>query len=203
MIGQDIQELVEIIDLNKTKTPRIETFIRFKMDDKNILLAQSVRIGQNVVLTGNVSIGKDTSLWHNVILRGDVAPISIGECCNIQDNTVLHGQLNQWNVNLGNNVSIGHSCILHGCELADNSFIGMGTIVMNGAYIGSDVMVAAGSLISQGTRFEDPGVLIMGRPGKIVRKLKDSELQMIRETPARYTQYATQWLPLATLRNSR
>jgi len=165
------------------------------MENDTIQLGQAVRKGQNVVITGNVTIAEQTSIWHNVVLRGDVAPITIGKRCNIQDNTVIHGQLNQWEVILGDNVSIGHSCILHGCELADDSFVGMGSIIMNGCYIGPQVMVAAGSLVPQGARFEEPGTLVMGRPGKVVRKLREQEIQMILDTPKRYIQYAQQWLP--------
>jgi len=162
--------------------------------EKNIKLATTVRCGEHVVMTGNVSVGESTSVWHNVVLRGDVAPITIGRFCNIQDNTVMHGQLNQWDVRLGDYVSIGHSCLLHGCELADYSFIGMGSIVMNGAYIGSNVLVAAGSLIPENMRIEEPNVLVMGRPGKIIRPLREKEIRMIRETPDRYVTYAQQWL---------
>ncbi len=156
-----------------------------------------MRFGQNVVITGNVEIGSHSSIWHNVILRGDVAPIKIGKDCNIQDNTVLHGQLNQWKVTLGNRVSVGHSCILHGCELSDESFVGMGSILMNGSHIGSRVLVAAGSLISQGSKFEEPETLVMGRPGKVVRKLKPEEIKMVLETPKRYIKYASDWLPMS------
>jgi len=163
--------------------------------DSNQNIAANVRFGQNVVITGDVKIDDNTSIWHNVILRGDVAPITIGARTNIQDNTVLHGQLNQWDVKLGDDVSVGHSCILHGCELANESFIGMGAIIMNGAYIGPRVFVAAGSLVSQGSRFEEPNVLVMGRPGKVVRPLREREIQMIMETPKRYIQYALDWLP--------
>lgn len=160
-----------------------------------IVKEKNVRLGQNAVLTGDVQLGENTSVWHNVVLRGDVSKIQIGKDCNIQDNTVLHGQLNQWDVILGDRVSIGHSCILHGCELADDSFVGMGSIVMNGCYIGKNVLIAAGSLISEGSRFEESGVLVMGRPGKVVRKLNEREMEMIRSTPERYIEYAKQWLP--------
>lgn len=156
---------------------------------------KNVRLGQNAVLTGDVELGENTSVWHNVVLRGDVSKIVIGKDCNIQDNTVLHGQLNQWDVILGDRVSIGHSCILHGCELADDSFVGMGSIVMNGCYIGKNVLIAAGSLIPEGSRFEEPGVLVMGRPGKVIRKLNEREIEMIRSTPERYIDYAEKWLP--------
>lgn len=162
-----------------------------------IHIGQGVRFGENVVLRGTLNIGNFSSIWHNVILRGDVSPIVIGSNCNIQDNTVLHGQLNQWDVILGDRVSIGHSCILHGCELADDSFIGMGSIVMNGAYIGPYVLVAAGSLIAEGSRFAERETLVMGRPAKTVRKLKPKELQMIEQTPKRYMDYAKKWLPVS------
>ncbi|MDH5561094.1 MAG: gamma carbonic anhydrase family protein [Deltaproteobacteria bacterium] len=164
--------------------------------EKKIKLGREVRLGQNVVITERVMIGDYTSVWHNVVLRGDVSPIIIGENCNIQDNTVLHGQLDQWDVILGDRVSVGHSCILHGCELSDESFIGMGSIIMNGCYIGTRVMVAAGSLVPQGSRFTEPNKLVMGRPAKVVRDLKQNEIDMITDTPKRYLKYANQWLPV-------
>ncbi len=91
-------------------------------------------------------------------------------------------------------MSVGHCCLLHGCELADESFVGMGSILMNGSYIGHRVLVAAGSLIPQGARFNEPNTLVMGRPGKVVRKLRESELRMILETPAKYAKYAKECL---------
>ncbi|MBU3915743.1 gamma carbonic anhydrase family protein [bacterium] len=164
------------------------------MEQDTIRLGRDVGFGQNVVKTGNINIGDQTSIWHNVILRGDVAPIMIGARCNIQDNTVVHGQLNRWSTKIGDGVSVGHSCILHGCELSDESFIGMGSILMNGSFIGNRVMVAAGSLISQGSRFEEPNTLVMGRPGKVVRELREEEINMILNTPKGYIEYARQWL---------
>ena len=158
-------------------------------------LGRDVRFGRNVVKTGCVNIGDHTSIWHNVILRGDVAPITIGQRCNIQDNTVLHGSLNKWETIIGNDVSVGHLCILHGCELSDECFIGMGSIIMNGSYIGGRVVVAAGSLISQGSVFKEPNTLVMGRPGKVVRELKPDEIEMVLNTPRGYMKYAQQWLP--------
>ncbi len=166
------------------------------MTDK-ITFGQNARLGQNAVLTGSVTLGQDTSIWHNVILRGDVAPIIIGDQCNIQDGTVIHGQLNEWKVKIGDRVSVGHSCILHGCELENDSFVGMGSIIMNGCYIGKHVVIAAGSLIPERKQFREDNVLIMGRPGKIVRELNENERRMISETPPRYVNYAMKWLPLA------
>jgi len=155
----------------------------------------SVRLGEYVVTTGDVTIGESSSIWHQVVIRGDVAPITIGAFTNIQDATVLHGQLGKHSVTLGDYVSVGHGCILHGCELADHCFVGMGAMVMNGAYIGSHVLVAAGSLVPQGARFDEPYTLVMGRPAKVVRKLNETEIQMILDTPKRYISYAEQWLP--------
>ncbi len=165
------------------------------MKDWKFEFGPGVRFGQNAVVTGRVSIGEETSIWHNVVLRGDVEPIVIGKRCNIQDGTVLHGQLGLYGVTLGDEVSIGHTCILHGCELATRSFIGMGSIVMNGVYIGEEVLVAAGSLVPEGKRFETPGMLVMGRPAKEVRPLNERERAMITGTPQRYLGYAQSWLP--------
>ncbi len=163
----------------------------------NLVFGENVRFGQNVVTTGNVILGRDTSIWHNVVIRGDVAPITIGDQCNIQDGTVIHGQLNRWEVKIGDKVSVGHSCVLHGCELESECFIGMGSMVMNGCVIGKNVLIAAGSLIPEGTHIKEENVLVMGRPGKIIRELKDREIRMIQDTPSRYIDYANQWLPLA------
>lgn len=160
----------------------------------NVVCGENVRLGQNAVLTGDIVIGKNSSLWHNTVVRADVAPVRIGELTNIQDNTVIHGQLGKWGVTIGDRVTVGHGCILHGCHLASDCFIGMGTIIMNGAYIGSNVFIAAGSLIPGGTRIEDQNVLVMGRPGKVVRCLKDEEIKLLRETPHNYMKYAEKWL---------
>ncbi len=165
------------------------------MQAEQIQFGQGVRLGQNAVLTGRVTVGEESSLWHNVVIRGDVEPIIIGKRVNIQDATVLHGQLGKYGVTIGDDVSIGHGCILHGCELASNSFIGMGAMVMNGAYIGRFVLVAAGSLVPEGKRFDEPYTLIMGRPAKVARKLNEKEIALIEGTPKRYVGYAQQWLP--------
>lgn len=159
------------------------------MDD-HIVCGENVRLGQNAVLTGDVVIGANSSIWHNTVVRADVAPVRIGELTNIQDNTVIHGQLGKWGVTIGDRVTIGHSCILHGCHLDSDCFIGMGTIIMNGAYIGSNVFIAAGSLITGGTRIEESNVLVMGRPGKVIRKLKEDEIRLLKETPYNYKIYA-------------
>lgn len=157
-------------------------------------VGKDVCFGENVVATGKVEVGDQSSIWHNVVMRGDVESITIGKRCNIQDGTIMHGQLGKWSVKIGDDVSVGHACVLHGCELADESFIGMGSIVMNGAYIGSNVLVAAGSLIPEGARFEESGTLVMGRPGKVVRKLNEREIEMIKNTPPKYIEYAEKWL---------
>lgn len=169
------------------------------MKSNQIELAPEVRFGQNVVVTGEVSMGEYTSIWHNCVIRGDVAPIHIGSHCNIQDNTVIHGQLNAWSVNIGNRVSVGHSCLLHGCTLEDDSFVGMGSIIMNGAVIGSRVLVAAGSLVKEGAQFTEPNTLVVGRPAKVIRKFSDDHLKLILDTPKRYIQYAQEWIDLAKI----
>ena len=160
----------------------------------NIQFGHPTWIGKNAVLTGKLSIGDYTSIWHNVVIRGDVTPIRIGKNCNIQDGSILHGQIHEYDVQIGNNVSIAHASIIHGSVLADNCFIGMGAMLMNGCRIGEHVFVAAGSLLSPGSIFEEPYTLVMGRPGKVVRKLKDEEIKTMQRTVNNYIDYAEQWL---------
>lgn len=169
---------------------------KIELMNNSIVFGKNVRLGQHTVLTGDLAIGDDVSIWHNAVVRADVAPIVIGNQTNIQDNTVIHGQLGKWSVTIGERVTVGHSCILHGCHLASDCFIGMGSIIMNGAYIGSNVLVAAGSLIPGGARFDEPNVLVMGRPGKIVRSLTEEEINLLKETPSNYIQYAENCLSL-------
>ena len=159
-----------------------------------VTVAGGVRKGQNLVVTGEVLLGDFVSLWHNVVVRGDVEPIRIGKETNIQDNTVIHGQLGLFDVTIGEKVSVGHNCIIHGCEIGSYSFIGMGSIIMNGVRLGERVFVAAGSLVPENYSFEEKNTLLMGRPAKPIRKLREKEVEIMLDTPRRYVEYAKKWL---------
>jgi carbonic anhydrase/acetyltransferase-like protein (isoleucine patch superfamily) len=126
-------------------------------------------IAPNAVVAGNVILKKNASVWFGAVLRGDNDPITIGENSNVQDNSVLHTDLGS-PLTIGDNVTIGHMVMLHGCTVGDGSLIGIGAVVLNGAKIGKNCLVGAGALITEGKEFED-GMMILGAPAKAVRAL--------------------------------
>jgi carbonic anhydrase/acetyltransferase-like protein (isoleucine patch superfamily) len=142
---------------------------------------------------GDVVLGEDASLWMNTVLRGDVHYIRVGRNTNIQDNTVLHGMLGKWPVEVGEDVTVGHNAILHGCVVGDRCLIGMGVIILNGARVGEDSIVAAGTLIPEGARVE-AGSLWMGSPGKFRRHLSEEEKASILTYRTNYLGYKEQYL---------
>jgi carbonic anhydrase/acetyltransferase-like protein (isoleucine patch superfamily) len=144
-------------------------------------------------LIGDVVLGEDSSVWMNAVLRGDVHSIRIGRNTNIQDNSVLHGMLGKWPVILGDDVTVGHNVTLHGCVIEDRCLIGMGAIVLNGAHVGHDSILAAGTLIPEGTVVE-PGSLWMGAPGKLRRYLSEEEKASILTYRTNYLGYKAQYL---------
>ena len=138
-----------------------------------------VAVGARVM--GNVTTGDNVTIWPNVVMRADQKSITVGNNTNIQDGTVCHispaeGAGHDCVVKLGDNVTIGHSCIIHGCTVGDNSLIGMGSIVMNDAVIGKNCIIGAGSLITERTVIPD-GVMVFGRPGKVIRELRPDEIE--------------------------
>ena len=138
---------------------------------------ESVFVAESADIIGDVKIGKNSSIWYNTVLRGDEHAIRIGENTNIQDGTVIHVG---WDVDtvIGDNVTVGHNALVHGCKIGNNSLVGMGAIVLNGAEIGEYCMIAAGALVTQNKKCPD-GVLIMGSPAKVVRELTDEEKQSL------------------------
>lgn len=153
-------------------------------------IAQGVFLAPSATVIGDVEIKEQCSIWFNVVLRGDVFPIKIGSATNIQDGTVIHGTYKKCGTTIGDRVTIGHGVILHGCTIGNEVLIGMGSIVMDHANIPDRCIVGAGSLISQGSSFE-PGWLIVGRPAKAIRKLKDEELQFLGQSAENYKLYQT------------
>lgn len=149
---------------------------------KNVFLAEGTQI------IGEVEIDEESSIWYNSVLRGDLASIRIGKRSNIQDMTVIHVNQGQ-PVIIEDEVSVGHSVILHGCTIKRGSLIGMGAIILNGAVIGEETLVAAGSLVTENKTFP-PRVLLMGSPAKIVRELTDQEILSHRATAGRYVEKA-------------
>jgi len=143
-----------------------------------------VYVADGARLIGDVDIGEDSSIWFNAVLRGDLAPIRIGSRCNIQDNAVGHVNANQPLV-LEDDVSVGHSAIIHGCTIHRGALIGMGAIVLNGAAVGEYTLVGAGSVVTENTVLP-PYTLCLGTPAKPVRELGERDLERLRRTTAGY-----------------
>jgi len=140
------------------------------VNGKSPQLGQGCFVAENATLVGDVTMGDQCSIWFNAVLRGDVHYIRMGNKVNVQDGVVIHGTYRKSPTNIGNNVSIGHNAIVHGCTIEDNVLIGMGSIVMDGAVVESDSIIAAGAVVTPGTRV--PAGSIYG--GMPARKLKDT-----------------------------
>jgi carbonic anhydrase/acetyltransferase-like protein (isoleucine patch superfamily) len=136
-------------------------------------------------LIGDVHIGAESSIWMNVVIRGDVHRIRIGARTNVQDGTVVHVQGGTHPTTIGDEVTIGHGAIVHGCTIEDRCLIGMGAILLNGVKVGSDSIVAAGSLVPEGF-VVPPRSLVMGNPAKLRRELTDADAAAIRVYAANY-----------------
>lgn len=149
-----------------------------------MMLGKTIFIAKSADVVGKVKLGNFISVWFQVVLRGDVDSITIGDRTNIQDGTVVHVAAGYPTI-IGEGVSIGHKAIIHGCEIGDNVLVGMGAIILNGAKIGENSIVGAGSLVTQGKVFP-PNSLIMGSPAKVVRELKPEEIQSIRDNAEEY-----------------
>lgn len=149
-------------------------------------------LAEGAVVKGDVTCGNDASVWYNATVRGDSNPITIGERTNVQDNAVIHVELTH-PVKIGNDVTIGHSAIVHGCEVGDNTLIGMGAIILNGAKIGKNCIIGAGALVTQNSVIPD-GTLAFGNPAKVIRKLTPQEIESNKENALHYVKAAKEQL---------
>ncbi|MDE1860537.1 MAG: gamma carbonic anhydrase family protein [Candidatus Micrarchaeota archaeon] len=127
-------------------------------------------IEKTAEIIGDVRIGMDSSVWNGAVLRGDMHFIEIGRNSSVQDNAVMHGTENKYPTIVGDNVSIGHGAIVHGCTIGDNCLIGMGSIILEGAVIGDWCIIGAGALVTEGARVPK-GSIVLGVPGKVVKKV--------------------------------
>ncbi len=139
-------------------------------------------------IVGDVEMGADCSVWFNVVVRGDVHWIRIGAGTNIQDNSVLHVSFNKAPLTIGKNVTVGHLVTLHGCTIGDTVLVGMRSVIMDHAEIGTESMVAAGSLVTEGFK-APPRSLILGSPAKVVRALREDEIKFLHQSAENYKQY--------------
>ena len=141
-------------------------------------------IAPSADLIGAVSLADDVSIWWQAVLRADNEPISVGARSNVQDGSVLHTDPG-YPLTIGENVSIGHMCMLHGCTIGDMSLIGIGSIILNGTKIGKNCLIGANTLITEGKDIPDNS-LVMGLPGKVVREVSDDHIEMIRKSAQSY-----------------
>ena len=149
---------------------------------------QTAFIDDSAQVIGDVEIGEESSVWMCVVIRGDVHRIRIGRRTNVQDGTVVHVMKDTHPTTVGDNVTIGHAAVVHGCTIEDQCLIGMGAILLNGAHVGSQSIVAAGTLLVEGMKVP-PRSLVMGSPGKVKRLLTQAEIAEIQMYADRYVQY--------------
>jgi carbonic anhydrase/acetyltransferase-like protein (isoleucine patch superfamily) len=135
-------------------------------------------------IIGDVTIGAESSIWFNAVVRGDEASVNIGRRTSIQDNAVVHTDID-CPVIIGDDVSVGHGAIVHGCTIGDNTIVGMGSIVLNGAHVGSNCIIGAGALVTQGTVIPD-GSVAFGSPAKIARAITAEEISANKENASLY-----------------
>jgi len=156
---------------------------------KSPVIAADAFIAPNAVLIGDIVVGQGSSVWYGCTVRGDVNFIRIGDRSNIQDNSVVHVDSGKYATLIGNDVLVGHMCIIHGCELQDGSFVGMKSCVMDGVVVESQAMVAAGALITPG-KIVRRGQLWAGSPAKHLRDLTEKEMAYFPVATQLYAQYA-------------
>lgn len=149
----------------------------YQLEDRIPDIADSCFIAPSADVIGSVVLKRHASIWFNAVARGDNDMISIGRRSNIQDNTVLHTDPGIPLI-IGSNVTVGHSVMLHGCHIEDNCLIGIGSTIMNNAEVGKYCIVGANTLITEGKKFPD-GSMIVGSPGRMIRKLSDEEISQL------------------------
>jgi carbonic anhydrase/acetyltransferase-like protein (isoleucine patch superfamily) len=147
-------------------------------------------LAENCTIVGDVVIGDNCSVWFNAVIRGDVNYIRIGNNTNIQDGAVIHCTYQKAGTEIGNNVSVGHNALVHGCKLHDHVLIGMGAIVMDHAIVNEYCIIAAGAIILENMVCES-GYLYAGIPAKKIKPLTDEQLEMLLKLPENYKLYSS------------
>ena len=145
-------------------------------------------VDESAQVIGDVQIGAESSVWMNAVLRGDVNSIRIGQRTNVQDGTVIHVMHHTHPTAVGDDVTIGHRAIVHGCTVGNRVLVGMGAILLNGSMIGEDTIVAAGSLVTEDMVVPSRS-LVMGSPARVRRLLTDDEVRFVLESAGNYVRY--------------
>ena len=142
-------------------------------------------LAETAVVIGDVEIGEHSSVWYNCVLRGDHMPIRVGKRTNIQDGSVLHIESGKYDCVLGDDITVGHMAIVHGCHVGDGAVIAMGAIVLNNVKVGEGAVVGAGAVVPE-NKVIDPGTLWLGAPAKYVRDLNDEEIKRFKNAAVSY-----------------
>jgi carbonic anhydrase/acetyltransferase-like protein (isoleucine patch superfamily) len=160
------------------------------INGKTPKIGEDCFIAENAVIVGEVSMGKQCSVWYNAVIRGDVHFIKMGDKVNVQDGAVIHATYKKSPTTIGNNVSIGHNAIVHGCTIKDNVLIGMGSIIMDDCVVESNSIIAAGAVVTKGTHVES-GSIYAGMPAKKIKdispELSRGEIDRIAESYVMYS----------------
>ncbi len=160
----------------------------FELENRRVRAEGDYWVAENATVVGSVLLKHNASVWFNAVLRGDNELITVGENSNIQDGSVLHTDPGSPLV-IGDNVTVGHMAMLHGCEVGDNSLIGIGAVVLNGAKIGRNCIIGAKALVTEGKEIPDNS-MVLGAPGKVVRQLSDEEVAGLRLSALHYVENA-------------
>jgi carbonic anhydrase/acetyltransferase-like protein (isoleucine patch superfamily) len=155
-------------------------------------LADGVFVAPDANIIGDVVLHEGASVWFGATLRGDIETITIGKNSNIQDGSVMHTDAHN-PCTVRDNVTVGHLVMLHGCDIGDNSLIGIGAVILNGAKIGKNCIVGANALVTEGKQFPD-GVLLMGSPAKVAREVTHEEIEMMAASAERYAKRGQRYL---------
>lgn len=156
----------------------------YELDGAAPQISDSAWVADSAQVMGNVELADDANVWFGAVIRGDNESIRIGRRTNIQDMSVLHTDMGM-PLTLGDDVTVGHQVMLHGCTIGDGSLIGIGAVVLNGAKIGKGCLVGAGSLVTEGKEFP-AGSMILGSPAKVVRQLTPAQLEGLRLSAQHY-----------------
>lgn len=162
------------------------------VNGKKPKIGENVFLAPNCTIVGDVTIEDNCSVWFNVVIRGDVNSIHIGKQSNIQDGAIIHCTYKQSKTIIGEKVSIGHNAIVHGCEIENNVLIGMGAIVMDHAYVGTNSIIAAGSVVLENTKVLEQSIY-GGIPAKKLKEIDDKRSGVFERTAQNYVRYSS-WL---------
>ena len=148
-------------------------------------------VAPNAVIIGDVTLEKNSSIWFNAVLRGDIELITIGEDTNVQDGSVLHTDPG-YPLTIGKRVTVGHMVMLHGCQISDDTLIGIGSIILNNAKIGKNCIIGANTLITENKIIPDNS-LVVGSPGRVLRKVTDEEIKAVLENGKHYVDFSKKY----------